>query len=402
MNKENKRPRFQHIFSNFNKSLPDVNEIINKNVSDNSNNTTQKNKYCLNENEVKNLSKLLSIYRSKKYETFRYILLDNENNIVDHLGLSFNMKDASPAFLKNKEATTKNICEADFFTSIINYVKKNNLRIIVAHNHPSGIITPSEKDIILTSKIEFKINELGGKNKFFGHIILDHGKVNYYTPSTNWKDKGKHKNLDFKVAEWNDNFEEKEEGWNKVTFNTSKTDNLLKKKTKSYQGLQINAPDKIKKIEDITANLDAKENWNLSKYTPVFCLNHQMFVVGVKFFDNEDILRKSKTNRGIASIKNELEKTSKNYSIEGFIPFISNQDLIPVFTKIAEKDVFVDMCIKTKNDAVSWLSGSNEEAYFFNIDRDASHLIPSLEASLNFKNSKAGKQIEKKCFYNER
>ncbi len=402
----NKKPPFQHIFSNFNKESSKVDEIINKNISDKSTNKTKNNKNYLTKNEVKNLASLLSIYRSKKYETFRYILLDKENNIVDHLAISNQLPDKSSAFLKNKEATFKKLDEADFFYSVLNHIKKNNLNVVIVHNHPSGDVTPSNEDNLLTSRIELRINQLGGKNKFFGHIILDHGKVNYYTPEGKWKIKNSKKDeLHFEAADWNSNTYDNNENWKNIHLEKSLHDPLLKKQHKIYQDVQIDQMSKISKLASIAENLDAKENWNLNKFTPVFCLNNKLTVVGIKFFDNQDILRKSKTTRGIKSIKNNLEKTAKNYSIHGFIPFISKQDLLPSFEKIAKQKAFIDMCIKSSsqnNSWTSWLQTKNIESHMFDLKKESSVMIPTFEASSNFKNSIAGKKIKKKCSFYER
>ena len=53
-----------------------------------------------------------------------------------------------------------------------------HLGIILAHNHPSGDITPSKSDIELTRRIKEAANILG--IELLDHIIIGDGKYKKY------------------------------------------------------------------------------------------------------------------------------------------------------------------------------------------------------------------------------
>ncbi|VEI47365.1 DNA repair protein RadC [Actinobacillus equuli] len=55
-------------------------------------------------------------------------------------------------------------------------LKCNAAAIIVAHNHPSGLCTPSESDRILTKKIEMACDLV--EIRFVDHIVV--GKGDYF------------------------------------------------------------------------------------------------------------------------------------------------------------------------------------------------------------------------------
>ncbi len=61
---------------------------------------------------------------------------------------------------------------------LIEAVKIGAPRIILAHNHPSGDITPSKSDIELTRRIKEAANILG--IELLDHIIIGDGKYKKY------------------------------------------------------------------------------------------------------------------------------------------------------------------------------------------------------------------------------
>jgi proteasome lid subunit RPN8/RPN11 len=131
-------------------------DILYKKIQLNKNNAPTKRGW-------KTLYNLLSLYRSKQYETFRYLLLDKTGEIVDHVAITNYVPDRvlnSPHFMSPK----------DYYAELALYVFKNDCKIIVAHNHPSGNVKPSEVDMQFTT---FLLKAFG--DRFAGHIILDHG-----------------------------------------------------------------------------------------------------------------------------------------------------------------------------------------------------------------------------------
>ena len=125
----------------------------------------------------------LKIYRDKRFETFRYLFVDNKGMIKDQLTLC--------SYLPNRTVATlpgKNI-----IPNIIKHAEETQTRIILAHNHPSGSTSPSFEDVLTTQKLKHIFTNSRGKSLLLGHIILDHdtaeiydnSKANWYTIQTN-------------------------------------------------------------------------------------------------------------------------------------------------------------------------------------------------------------------------
>ena len=125
----------------------------------------------------------LKIYRDKRFETFRYLFVDNKGMIKDQLTLC--------SYLPNRTVATlpgKNI-----IPNIIKHAEETQTRIILAHNHPSGSTSPSFEDVLTTQKLKHIFTNSKGKSLLLGHIILDHdtaeiydnSKANWYTIQTN-------------------------------------------------------------------------------------------------------------------------------------------------------------------------------------------------------------------------
>ena len=125
----------------------------------------------------------LKIYRDKRFETFRYLFVDNKGMIKDQLTLC--------SYLPNRTVATlpgKNI-----IPNIIKHAEETQTRIILAHNHPSGSTSPSFEDVLTTQKLKRIFTNSRGKSLLLGHIILDHdtaeiydnSKANWYTIQTN-------------------------------------------------------------------------------------------------------------------------------------------------------------------------------------------------------------------------
>jgi hypothetical protein len=123
----------------------------------------------------KTLSRFLAVYRSKQYETVRYLLLDSSGEIVDHVAITNRIPDRasiSPDFID----------QGTYFRRLSRYVCEQNYKIILVHNHPSGNVLPSEQDKNITA---YLMRSFG--NTFAGHLILDHGSFALYLPGKDWE-----------------------------------------------------------------------------------------------------------------------------------------------------------------------------------------------------------------------
>jgi hypothetical protein len=141
-------------------AIPGVYAIIGRHVPVNK-------KGSLSRHSLQKLYSLLSIYRDKRYETFRYVLINDKGFIKDHVAVSAFHPGRTPV--------------GPYFTSLSYFlfqIKKQALemdyKIIVAHNHPSGNITPSDEDKDVSARLK---EDFGGR--YLGHIILDHGEFSY-------------------------------------------------------------------------------------------------------------------------------------------------------------------------------------------------------------------------------
>ncbi len=109
---------------------------------------------------------LLSHFTNLKHETFACLLMDNKHQLI-----------------KFKTLFTGTINHAHIYPRIVaqSCLKNNAAAIILAHNHPSGCMQPSESDITITRKL---INTL----ELIDVRVLDHfvvGKDDVYSMAQN-------------------------------------------------------------------------------------------------------------------------------------------------------------------------------------------------------------------------
>jgi proteasome lid subunit RPN8/RPN11 len=129
---------------------------------------------CPSSRGWKELYDTLAIYRNKQYETFRYLFINNNGEIADHLAVT----SRHPSMTAPAPAEFSNF----YFMHLMEaYAAKNGYGIVVCHNHPSGETWPSEEDREVTETLK---SDMG--SRFRGHIILDHGKFSFCGEDNNW------------------------------------------------------------------------------------------------------------------------------------------------------------------------------------------------------------------------
>ena len=100
--------------------------------------------------------------KNEKQENFLVVLIDNKNRLISYKIMYKGTSDSSLVSIKE----------------IFNYaIRESASAIIVLHNHPSGIPSPSKEDIKLT-------NNLINSGKIIGIPLIDHliiGNNNYYS-----------------------------------------------------------------------------------------------------------------------------------------------------------------------------------------------------------------------------
>lgn len=91
-------------------------------------------------------------YRNKKQEHFIVLLLDGKNEVIKtHV--------ATIGLLNSSQVHPREV--------FVEAIKRRSASIIIAHNHPSGLNTPSREDLAITKRIK----EAG---ELIGITVLDH------------------------------------------------------------------------------------------------------------------------------------------------------------------------------------------------------------------------------------
>lgn len=96
------------------------------------------------------------------HESFKVLLLNNANQATGIVEIS---------------SGGINSCTVDVRFILQAAILSNSTAVILAHNHPSGILKPSELDIKLTNKVKEALNLCD--IKLLDHIILSH--ESYYS-----------------------------------------------------------------------------------------------------------------------------------------------------------------------------------------------------------------------------
>ncbi len=139
----------------------------------------------------------MDIYRDKRFETMRYVLIDKSTGeIRDHLAVSSKMPNVTLA-----------VASVDMLKDLVTRAEETNCMICAVHNHPSGRTDPSVEDMETTVKLnKMFTKQLTGKSLFAGHIILDHGTYGLYTRKDGWKNVVDLERLGKKDSMLNDKF----------------------------------------------------------------------------------------------------------------------------------------------------------------------------------------------------
>ena len=231
----------------------------------------------LTKTSMKQLQAAMNIYRNKKFETFRYILVDkNSGKITDQLAISSHMPNASVVSVPNEETVKQVITRAEETDSLI----------VIAHNHPSGNVAPSNYDIETTKALEKIMTTTSGISRFAGHIILDHDKFCLYLPKKGWNE------VETKVSE--QAFEKEKPSWVKIEVNDNNDLKLI-----------------AKEINDTN-------NWN-DDFIPVVFTNSGNKISGVQYFHKDFFLENQQDK-----IRNDILFSSLDAGAIGAFPIITD------------------------------------------------------------------------------
>jgi len=98
---------------------------------------------------------LMPLMRDLKKERFVLLLLDRQNAVSDMIDIDYGTVDRANPYIRDIIQTA---------------IKYNAPSIIVAHNHPSGAVTPSSDDKAFTKSLMMSARATG--IGFFDHIII--------------------------------------------------------------------------------------------------------------------------------------------------------------------------------------------------------------------------------------
>jgi len=128
------------------------------------------------------LGAIAMIYRNPRFETFRFIAVDDTGTIVFETGLTSKMPKGALVFPHRPGANIDCECNQWYNTLGAAMQREGATHYYLIHNHPSGDVTPSMDDTTITNRFEHKLPG------FAGHIIIDHYRISYATAgrSFNW------------------------------------------------------------------------------------------------------------------------------------------------------------------------------------------------------------------------
>lgn len=311
----------------------------------------------MSETGWKDLVKEIQKYSDKNFETARYLFLDKNNQIVRHVSVSSGQP--SSTIIKPDDA---------FLLSLRNYAQENDCKVIFAHNHPSGYVEPSEADISLTQELENFFKESNGKNRFSGHIILDHGSFALYSPN-------------------------KDKKWVSLIDNVfSSIEKIKENKPIQESGYGIIKTDSdLLLLRDKAREIDAGTQWNTEKWIPCFFATQNGVVktlehILVDTFHKETVL------------KDKIKKIGKNNNSDLLYLFPHTKQQFYLCEQFAQKSGMVqDVMYVAKDDTFEVSQYSNGRIFnalsFEDLEIKDTHTYPkeTIESIIKAKQSKENK-----------
>ena len=222
----------------------DVTKIINKSLEMKDGKLTEKG--------WSDISKTLQAYSDKRFETARYLFVQN-GKIIRHVAIS----------VQNPNATISKPDEnVTYLEKLKTFAQNTNSSVVFVHNHPSGYVEPSLADQDTTQYLH---NFFG--DSFAGHIILDHGKFGIYEPKNQkWQAL-----IDNKIYEM-------EEG--KTHFSIHGSQIGIK---------QITNEKDLSILANYAKKIDNQANWNRDDWIPAFYSTHHGIVQSLEYIQNDDL-----------------------------------------------------------------------------------------------------------------
>lgn len=233
----------------------------------------------------KQLQAAMEIYRSKKFETFRYIMIDRKTGeIADQLAITSHMPNFCNVSKPNDETLKQ----------VISRAEEKDYLIAVCHNHPSGNTTESSFDRELTDSLDRSLRRNDGTNKFLGHIILDHDTFNLAVPS-----EARPGNCHWKKME---------------TLQVTEIDRFTAEPKPEWAGNYVGGTGALK---EVAKKINDTENWN-DDFVPVVFTNADRNITGVQYYSKNFFENESD------KIRNEFQFAAMEAGAIGAFPVITD------------------------------------------------------------------------------
>ena len=287
----------------------------------------------------KQLQAAMEIYRSKKFETFRYVMIDRKTGeIADQLAITSHMPNFCNVTLPNDETLKQ----------VISRAEEKDYLIAVCHNHPSGNTTESSFDRELTDSLDRSLRRNDGLNRFAGHIILDHDTFNLAVPN---ETPGKCH-------------------WKKMEpVNVGKEDRLNAEHSPSFAGQSVSGTGALKEVAE---KINDTENWN-DNFIPVVFTNADRNITGVQYYSKNFFENESD------KIRNEFQFSAMEAGAIGAFPIITDSlwNKLPeeartsLETKLKEhimNDAFTDAAFNKSTITEKYSIEAGRNYYSFNRD----------------------------------
>jgi hypothetical protein len=292
-------------------------DILYKNIQLNKNHTPTRKGW-------KTLYNFLSIYRNKQYETSRYLLLDTKGEIIDHVAITNRIPNR--ARLSPDTMTTN-----EYFSTLLQYAVKNNYKIIVAHNHPSGDVAPSKDDIISTTALQHIFGD-----RYAGHLILDHGSFGLCLRGKKWET---------------------------ISLKSVESDPLLKRNRNvffDYDWKGGFTQDRIMLMQ-CALKIDSGSEWNSRDWVAVVFVSGRKEIKALHYYHTSEFKKKQ---AAYFILKKTIDIAMRSGGIWAFAFTENNSMLRPIMNIVNETGVFKDFYIDGVIGYNLGLGGSVSEDFF--------------------------------------
>lgn len=117
--------------------------------------------------EWEEATNILRIYDNPRFETARYLIVSGRK-IAEHIAVSSQIP-----------VSTNVYPHTWMLNRLRKQIEETDSSVLFSHNHPSGIVLPSQNDIEVTKYLAQYFIDGRGKSRFLGHIITGTGGASF-------------------------------------------------------------------------------------------------------------------------------------------------------------------------------------------------------------------------------